>query len=189
MDEQSDGDPSRDRSDGRNDNTVLRGDRLTLRPGRPDDIPALQALFDCAGVRRWWGSQDEDDIDEYVADSDPEVTALMVELDQNTVGMIQFHEETDPQYRHAGIDLAIHDDHQGLGLGPEAIRLVVDHLASMGHHRIVIDPNADNQRAIKAYQRVGFKAVGTMREYEWSESRQAWTDGLLMELLIRERPQ
>ena len=52
-----------------------------------------------------------------------------------------------------------------------------------GHHRIVIDPNAANTRAIHAYETVGFRRVGVMREYEWSAHEQRWTDGLLMDLL------
>lgn len=168
---------------------VLTGERLRLRRGRTEDGSALQRLFDCPGVVRWWGPQSQSELDELVNDADPEVTVLMIDFDGAAVGLIQFHEEDDPMYRHAGIDLAIHDDFQGQGLGPEAIRLVVDHLASIGHHRIVIDPNAANNNAIKAYERVGFKPVGTMRDYEWSHASQEWTDGLLMELLIRELPQ
>lgn len=170
------------------DDLHLDGDRLTVRSARPSDAANLRRLFDCEGVRRWWGTQGDDDIEEYASGGDSDVTVLMIEREGATIGLIQFHEETDPQYRHAGIDLALHDDHQGVGLGPEAIGLVVDHLASIGHHRIVIDPNAENHNAIKAYSRVGFKPVGTMRDYEWSESQQAWTDGLLMELLIHELP-
>jgi aminoglycoside 6'-N-acetyltransferase len=142
---------------------------------------------------RWWGPQDDDDIDETIDRSEPEVTVLLMELAQPDVsapgsaspviGVIQFHEEEDPMYRHAGIDIAIHDDHQRKGYGTEAIRLVVDHLFSIGHHRIVIDPNAANQAAIAAYAGVGFSPVGTMGQYEWSEHEQRWTDGLLMELL------
>lgn len=170
----------------RADDLVLTGDRVTLRTGRTEDGDALGRVFSCPGVQRWWGTQNDDEIIGYVSDRDPEVTVLIVEFGGEVVGLIQFHEEVDPQYRHAGVDLALHDDHQGRGLGPESIRLVIEHLASLGHHRIVIDPNVENHNAIKAYRRVGFQPVGTMRQYEWSESSQRWTDGLLMELLLSE---
>jgi aminoglycoside 6'-N-acetyltransferase len=29
-----------------------------------------------------------------------------------------------------------------------------------GHHRLVIDPAADNERAIRCYERVGFRRIG-----------------------------
>ena len=52
-----------------------------------------------------------------------------------------------------------------------------------GHHRIVIDPNAANARAIHVYEKVGFRRVGVLREYEWDASLDRWTDGVLMDLL------
>jgi aminoglycoside 6'-N-acetyltransferase len=55
----------------------------------------------------------------------------------------------------------------------------------MRSSRIVIDPAAGNARAIRAYEKVGFRGVGLMREYERG-SDGTWHDGLLMELLARE---
>jgi aminoglycoside 6'-N-acetyltransferase len=56
------------------------------------------------------------------------------------------------------------------------------HLFARGHHRIVIDPAAHNERAIRSYERVGFRPVGIMRRYERSADG-GWHDGLLMDLL------
>ena len=100
------------------------------------------------------------------------------------VGLIQAYEESDPMYRHAGIDIVMHPDAHGRGLGPEAIRLLARHLFDdRGHHRLVIDPNAANARAIHVYEKVGFRRVGVLRQYEWSAREGRWTDGLLMDLL------
>ena len=55
-----------------------------------------------------------------------------------------------------------------------------------GHHRITIDPNAANERAIQAYRSVGFKVVGVLRNVEWDRDQQRWTDGVLMDLLYGE---
>ena len=35
-----------------------------------------------------------------------------------------------------------------------------------GHHRLTIDPAADNAPAIRAYEKVGFRPVGVLRSYE-----------------------
>ena len=87
-------------------------------------------------------------------------------------------------YRHAGIDIVLHPDAHGRGLGAEAIGVLARHLFDdRGHHRIVIDPNAANTRAIRVYEKVGFRRVGVLREYEWSAHEGRWTDGLLMDLL------
>jgi aminoglycoside 6'-N-acetyltransferase len=100
--------------------------------------------------------------------------------------MLQFTEEREPDYRHAGIDLFVGGAWQGQGTGPEAIRLVARYLFEVGaHHRITIDPAADNERAIRAYEKVGFRRVGMMRRYE-RRADGTWHDGLLMDLLREE---
>jgi aminoglycoside 6'-N-acetyltransferase len=109
-----------------------------------------------------------------------------IELDGDVIGSIQYAEETDPGYRHAGIDLFLDRAHQGRGLGPDAIRTLARHLIeARGHHRLTIDPAAANDRAIRAYERVGFRPVGVMRRYERGPDG-TWHDGLLMDLLAGE---
>jgi aminoglycoside 6'-N-acetyltransferase len=89
-------------------------------------------------------------------------------------------------YRHAAIDIALHPDFAGRGLGPDAVRTLARHLFSeRGHHRLTIDPAVDNVRAIAAYRRVGFQPVGVMRRYERGPDG-TWHDGLLMDLLAGE---
>lgn len=54
----------------------------------------------------------------------------------------------------------------------------------------MIDPRTDNERAIRAYERVGFPPVGVMCRYERGPEG-AWHDGLLMDLLrgeLRDEP-
>ena len=55
----------------------------------------------------------------------------------------------------------------------------------LGHHRLVIDPAAHNERAIRCYEKVGFKRVGVQREY-WLDADGVWRDGLLLDLLAEE---
>ena len=63
------------------------------------------------------------------------------------VGSIQYAEETDPDYRHAGIDLFLTTDVHGQGVGTDAIRTVARYLIDvLGHHRLTIDP-VGGQRA------------------------------------------
>ena len=64
------------------------------------------------------------------------------------VGYIQSGEETDPDFRHAGIDLFLTTDTQGRGLGPDAIRTLAAHLIDdRGHHRLTIDPGGRQRGA------------------------------------------
>jgi aminoglycoside 6'-N-acetyltransferase len=89
------------------------------------------------------------------------------------------------EYRHAALDVTLAGAHQGCGLGPEALRLVIRHLIEQGHHRFTIDPAVANERAIRAYAKLGFKPVGVMRAYELGADG-TWHDGLLMDLLAGE---
>jgi aminoglycoside 6'-N-acetyltransferase len=112
---------------------------------------------------------------------------MTIEVDGRIAGMIQFAEETDPKYRHASIDLFVDPELHSRGIGSEAVRRVVRMLIDeRGHHRITIDPAADNAAAIRAYEKAGFRPVGVMRAYERDGDGRGWHDGLLMELLAGE---
>lgn len=111
---------------------------------------------------------------------------FVIEHDGVVVGSIQVEEELEPDYRFASIDLFLTTEAQGRGLGPDAIRTVARHLLDVrGHHRVTIDPAVANQRAIRAYTKVGFRPVGVMRAYERSADG-TWHDNLLMDLLVGE---
>jgi aminoglycoside 6'-N-acetyltransferase len=117
---------------------------------------------------------------------DEEVAAYVVLVDGRVVGIIQSYEEDDPDRRHAGIDVVLHPDAHDRGIGTDAVRTLARHLIDHdGHHRLVIDPAADNTRAIRCYEKVGFRRVGILRRYERG-SDGAFHDGLLMDLLAED---
>jgi aminoglycoside 6'-N-acetyltransferase len=161
---------------------ILRGRRVRLRPVGPDDSDRLRTILAEASVARWWGLPGVGDpIEDWLAGTD--TVAFAIEVDGSVIGSIQYAEEADPDYRHAGIDLFLATAHQGQGLGSDAIRTLAHHLfEDLGHHRLTIDPAAANERAIRAYAAVGFTPVGIMRAYERGPDG-TFHDGLLMELL------
>ncbi len=161
---------------------ILRGKRVVLRPVVADDVPRLRQILAEASVARWWGLPGvQDAADDWLDPSDG--VSLAIEVDGVIVGSIQYAEEADPDYRHAGIDLFLGTAHQGQGLGTDAVRTIARHLFEVrGHHRLTIDPAAANERAIRAYQRVGFVPVGIMRAYERGPDG-TFHDGLLLEML------
>jgi aminoglycoside 6'-N-acetyltransferase len=136
-------------------------------------------------VLRWWGAHDTKRVREELIEPE-DVVVYAIELDGELIGSIQYYEEPTPDYRHAAIDIFLATHRQGQGLGSEAIRVLARHLFDdLGHHRLTIDPAADNKRAIRAYERVGFRPVGVMREYERGDDG-TWHDSLLMDLLASE---
>jgi aminoglycoside 6'-N-acetyltransferase len=160
---------------------VLRGERVLLRPGRPEDAERLVRIRNEPEVaRRWGGVNIEEEVREGFVGTD---SGFVIEADGEVVGAIQYHEESDPMYRHAGLDIFLTASRHGRGLGAEAIRTLARHLfEERGHHRLTIDPAADNAAAIRAYEKVGFRRVGVMRDYERGPDG-LWHDGLLMDML------
>lgn len=164
---------------------ILRGERVTLRPLTDADVAPLAEIAAEPEVARWWLGLTEQDLREK-AGPDEDDLILAIELDGQVIGLAQAGEETDPDYRHANIDLFLGTAWQGRGLGGDAIRALARHLFhELGHHRITIDPAADNERAIRAYEKVGFKRVGILRRYERGPDG-TWHDGLLLDLLAEE---
>ena len=159
---------------------------MLLRPLALEDISRVAAIQAQPGVARRWGPPNDDELAAKAAGTD-ECTAFAIELDDEIVGLIQYHEEDDPMYRHAGIDLFLSEHVHGQGLGTDSVRAMVRHLIEdRGHHRLVIDPAADNAGAIRAYEKAGFRIVGVMHQYERLPGGE-WHDGLLMELVADQR--
>jgi aminoglycoside 6'-N-acetyltransferase len=165
--------------------TVLRGERVVLRPATEADLDAILAMLGEPEVARWWGDYDAARVRRDHLDDDESET-YAIELDAAFAGLLLVYEEPDPDYRHAALDISLRTALHGQGLGREALRLAVDHLAGeRGHHRFTIDPAADNERAIRCYRAVGFEQVGVLRSY-WRAPGGDWRDGLLMELVVED---
>ncbi len=156
---------------------------VILRPLAKGDEGELLRIHATPEVVRWWDVPDEG----FPFTDEPEATRLTIEVDDRVVGLIQYWEEPDPKYRHAGIDLFLDPALHGRGLGTEAVRRVVRHLIDdRGHHRLTIDPAAENTAAIRCYEKAGFRPVGVMRRSERNVGDDGWHDSLLMELLAGE---
>jgi aminoglycoside 6'-N-acetyltransferase len=155
---------------------TLYGERVVLRPQEPADIAPLNAILAHPDVRRWWVEDPE------VDDQD----AFTILVDGEIAGWLGWYEETDPDYRHGGLDIFLSPAFHGRGLGRETLLVGARWLIEgRGHHRLIIDPAAANEHAIRVYESVGFRRVGVMRSYErGSDGR--WHDGLLMDLLADE---
>jgi RimJ/RimL family protein N-acetyltransferase len=153
---------------------------LVLRPLVAEDEPELIRIHRLPEVERWWDVP----ADGFPWD-EPESVRLTIEVDGAVAGLIQFWEENEPRYRYAAIDLFLDPALHGRGIGTEALRLLVrDLIEQRGHHRLTIDPAADNVAAIRSYEKVGFRRVGVMRAYERDAGGSGWHDGLLMELVL-----
>lgn len=152
---------------------------IVLRALARGDEGELLRIHRAPEVMRWWDAPAEG-----FPWDEPQSTSLTILCGGAIAGLIQYWEDREPKYRHAGVDLFVDPARHGRGVGSEAVRKVVRTLFyERGHHRVTIDPAADNAAAIRAYEKVGFKAVGVMRQAERDADGAGWHDALLMELL------
>jgi len=114
---------------------------------------------------------------------EPESQRFAIVADGEIVGMIQWGDDSYEETRHAYVDIFVGDDFAGRGIGTEAMRKMTDVLTDRhGYHRITLDPAVENTAAIRSYEKVGFRPVGTTRRSYKHESGE-WRDELLMELV------
>jgi aminoglycoside 6'-N-acetyltransferase len=152
---------------------LAEGD-IVLRPFRPEDEAALLAILREPEVARWWPVPD------YVRDS-----GWIVEVGGEPAGWLEYHEEDYAWYPSVAFDILLTSSLHGRGYGRRVLRLGIDHFVAKGHHRFTLDPNVENERAIRSYEGLGFERVGVMRAYE-RNPQGGWNDALLLELIVAE---
>jgi len=83
----------------------IRGDRVTLRPVVRNDAPGLAGILATPEVARWWPAYDLARVEAEFLVNEPNYVVYAIDVDGRLVGAIQTHEEPEPEFRHASIDL------------------------------------------------------------------------------------
>jgi len=163
---------------------ALVGERMTLRPPIASDAGALLAILLEPEVSKWWVGYTPSRVHDEMIASD---ATLVMEIDGDCAGAIFLYPENDPEYLHVVIHLFLGARWYGHRYGAEALTLVIAHLTTLGHHRFTLDPNANNAPAIRSYERLGFKPVGLLREYQLRPDG-THEDALFMDLILSDFP-
>ena len=145
--------------------------RYDFRAVTEADLPMLAAWLAEPHVQEWWDKGPEASLAEIREAMDSvETEPLIVELRGRPIAYIQSydphledgHPYQDQPYGTLGIDVSIGDPTLvGIGHGSAIIRQFVDTLFAEGTPRVVIDPDPANIRAIRAYEKAGFRAFDT----------------------------
>lgn len=140
------------------------------------DLPLIESWFAEPHLRAWWGEPDEEIalIRDMVEDRDT-TRPFLIQLDGTPIGYIQYwflgelqtgewledHPWLSVFPEHAvGIDISIGEPgFAGRGIGPAAIRAFSRRLHTWGYPVIITDPDPDNHRAVRAYEKAGFRPV------------------------------
>jgi RimJ/RimL family protein N-acetyltransferase len=101
------------------------------------------------------------------------------------IGQIRL-DHVDLKDRRASLAIGIEDrDQLGIGLGTEAMALVLDYAFNvLKLHRVSVRVVDYNLRAIRAYQKCGFMVKGREREAAFVDGN--WYDDVMMAILDRE---
>jgi aminoglycoside 6'-N-acetyltransferase len=130
------------------------------------DLPLVRRWLTMPHVTEWWGDTEEQfalvsgDLDE------PAMDQFIVALDERPFAYLQCYDPTvwpegglapHPQGTR-GIDQFIGEPELvGRGHGSAFIRGFTDDLLKSGTPRIVTDPDPENLRAVRAYEKAGFR--------------------------------
>ncbi len=152
---------------------------ITFRRVKLADLAMLAGWMARPHWREWWGDPEEElgHVRDMVEGRDTTLPHLFL-LDGKPAGYIQawfigHHQNESWLTDHpwlaelpadtVGVDLSIADAaNLSRGIGSAVLRAFTDTLRKDGHATIIIDPSPDNARAVRAYEKAGFRPVPTL---------------------------
>lgn len=171
---------------------LFQTNNLTIRQITPQDAGHLVKWLSDPNVLQWYEGRDRPHTREMVEDTfyqkngDP-VQACIVLYEDQPVGYIQFYpleaedrdtygyDEDEIIY---GIDQFIGEPvYWNKGIGTELVTGIAEYLTSeRGASKVVMDPQTRNERAIRCYEKCGFRKIKLMPAREMHEGvlRDCW---------------
>lgn len=149
---------------------------VSFRPVAIADLDLIAGWLAQPHVRQWWGEPETEiaAIRDMVEGRDT-TRPFLILSDREPVGYIQVwrisHFQTDAWTDDNPWLLALADGTVGVdmmigapdriekGLGPAVLSAFVAQLRDEGHERIVIDPDPANTRAVRAFEKAGFRSM------------------------------
>jgi len=132
------------------------------------DLPLIEQWLNRPHVREWWGDPVRGLATISAHMSDPAIDVFIVTHSDVPIGYIQSwdpHAEADHPCRDQplgtrGIDQFIGEpDLVGRGHGSAFVSAFVERLFDAGAPCVITDPNPRNARAIRAYEKAGFRPI------------------------------
>lgn len=179
---------------GRPTNNAFRtGEHVALRPLEREDARIVAPWFNDREVvrslihmRPMSFSQEASFIAAHDSQAGDVLLGIMCRADDRLVGCTGLH-QIEVVDRRATLGLVIGDRREwGKGYGSDAAKLMIEYaFQTLNLRRVELRVYEYNVRAIRIYERLGFKHEGRMRESKWSEGR--YWDTLFMSIL-RDEP-
>jgi aminoglycoside 6'-N-acetyltransferase len=139
----------------------------TFRPMSEDDLPLVGSWLTIPHVVEWWpaGVKQLERVRAHI--DDPAIDVFIVTANDRAIGYLQCydpcaeadHPFCDQPAGTRGLDQFIGEpDMIGRGHGSALTRAFVVKLFAAGTPRVITDPDPANRRAVRAYEKAGFKA-------------------------------
>jgi RimJ/RimL family protein N-acetyltransferase len=166
---------------------MLRGRRVILRAIEPPDLPDYVRWFDDPEVLAYFGPHRPLNLAQEQAwyqgqNENAGSINFAIDFEGRHVGGCGFA-DIDAKNQHGEVGLFIGEKALwDQGLGKDTLATLLNYgFDILNLHRIYLRVFADNQRAMHAYEQVGFVHEGRFREAEWRHGR--WLDLLYMSVL------
>lgn len=171
---------------------ITESDKLRIRTLEDEDKFVLAKWLSDPEILQYYEGRDNpfdvEKVERTFFKKEKGVTPCIVEYDGTPIGYIQFY-EVDEEYRYTygyandsgklyGMDQFIGESaYWNKGVGTQLVRMMVEYLIDKkGADRIVMDPQSWNERAIRCYEKCGFKKVKLLPKHELHEGeyRDCW---------------
>ncbi|MFX1564050.1 MAG: GNAT family N-acetyltransferase [Promethearchaeota archaeon] len=174
---------------------MIKGKHVTLRGLEKEDVKEIMRHWNDLEIRRFIGNpypvakEEEEQWIQNTWESRRKGTELIfgIEINEGSklIGTISLN-SISRIHRFSELGIAIwNKKYWGQGLGTEAIHLILDYaFKTLNLHSIYLTVIEDNERAQRAYKKVGFQQVGRRRQTIYLEGK--YQDLLIMDILATE---
>lgn len=169
---------------------LVQTERLTIRPLEQHDAPLLVRWLSDPRVLQYYEGRDRPHdlalVHKHFYMEMDSVTPCLVQFGEIPIGYLQFYPVDDSEKLEYGfpqgelifgMDQFIGEpDYWNKGLGAELVNAMVEHIKQLGANRVVMDPQAWNERALRCYEKCGFHKVKLLPQHEYHEGvmRDCW---------------
>jgi putative acetyltransferase len=142
---------------------------LVIRAERPDDVDGLTVLqglpkFRAGTLRLPYPRRK--DVEARVSQSSPDKVSLVGILGGTLVAAAGFARSAGRRGHAASLGMGVHDDYSGRGIGQAMLGELIEIADNwMNIHRLELTVFADNEPAVRLYQKLGFEIEGTHKDY------------------------
>lgn len=162
---------------------------LRLRALEREDLPFVHGLTNNWQIMSYWFEEPyealvelQDLYDRHIHDT--RERRFVIEVDGERGGLVELV-EIDYIHRKAEFQIIVHPAFQGRGLAARATRAALDYaFGVLNLHKVYLEVDVENDRAVQAYERVGFVIEGRLREEYFAAGR--YRDAFRMAILQRD---